>query len=140
MRSIFMRVTCVMALSGCAAWSPSEQLTSISVVDILSTPLDFDGKIVTIKGWASLRREDYGIWATEDDYKKRNWRRCISLLNHYSDESKNKEFDRSLVLTNGVFSNDIFHNEKGVEIVRLGTCSRFGIRFVEPDGLKKIQN
>ncbi|MGB9109183.1 MAG: hypothetical protein WCC39_10910, partial [Telluria sp.] len=90
--------------------------------------------------WASLRHEDYGVWATEDDYKKRNWKRCISLLNHYSDESKNKELDQSLVLITGTFNKDIVHNERGIEIVRLGSCSRFGIRFVEPDSLKKIQN
>jgi hypothetical protein len=129
----------VMALSACAGLSQSEQATSISVADVISRPLDFDGRIVTIKGWASLRHEDYGIWATEDDYKKRNWKRCISLLNHYPDEAKNKELDRRSVLITGVFNNDILHNESGVDIVRLGTCSKFGIRFVEPDGLRETQ-
>jgi hypothetical protein len=128
-----------MTLSGCAGLSQSEQTTSISVADVISRPLDFDGRIVTIKGWASLRHEDYGIWASEEDYKKRNWKRCISLLNHYSDEAKNKQLDRRSVLITGVFNNDIFHNESGVDIVRPGSCSRFGIRFVEPDGLREIQ-
>lgn len=125
-------------LTGCANSMEANNSDSIAVDDVISHASDFDEKIITIKGWASVRPEDYGIWASEDDYKKRNWRRCISLLNFYSDKSINKSLDQKVVLITGKFMKDIFHDKNGQEIVRMGTCSQYGIRFIEPSGLRKF--
>jgi len=110
----------------------------VDMQDILASPFDYDGKTVTIKGWASLLNEDYGIWASQADYKERNWRNCISLLNTYADAWKNEALDLSNVLVTGVFSRDIFHNKDGQVVVRLGACNEAGIRFHGPDGLRSL--
>ena len=34
---------------------------------------------------------------------------------------------------NGV-DQDIFHNKEGKDVIRLGTCNKVGIRFIDPDG------
>lgn len=108
----------------------------VSVTDVLANPSAYSGKEVTIRGWVSLRHEDHGIWATKADYEKRDWRKCISLLNWYSDEAANKAIDRTEILVTGIFDKDIVHDKEGRNLIRLGACSPARIRFNEPRGLR----
>lgn len=127
-------------LAACATPPGRDSPTWVSVNDVLAKPSEVDGKVVTIKGWASIRHEDYGIWATQADYESRNWKQCISLLNFYSDDALNKSLDRTTVLITGIIQRDVFHDKDGGAVVRLGTCNQMGIRFVEPTGLSAFPN
>ena len=122
----------------CTAHASMAEATWVSVIDVLANPSAYSGKEVTIKGWVSLRHEDHGIWATEADYEKRDWKKCISLLNWYSDEAANRAIDRTEILATGIFDQDIFHDKEGRNLIRLGTCNPAGIRFNEPRGLRKF--
>lgn len=124
--------------SACGTASGTVPSTWTSVANVTSEPAGFDKKVVTIKGWASIRGEDYGIWATQDDYEKRNWKRCISLLNIYNDQALNESLDRKPVLITGTVFQDIFLDKDGRQVVRLGTCNKVGIRFIEPGGLRSF--
>ena len=107
---------------------------------IIANPAEYDGKLVTIKGWASVWHEDYGIWATQDDYRKRNRKNCISLLNSYNDDALNEPVDRKEVLVTGIFYRDAYRDKDGRPVVLLGSCSRLGIQFSEPEGLRRFFN
>jgi hypothetical protein len=123
MKSFYALVTLLVLLG---AWvRPARAEQPVSVSDVVSKPDDFNGKV---------------IWASQADYEQRNWKQCISLLDFFADESRNKALDRTTVLITGKFSRDIFHDEKGQEVVRLGTCNQFGIRFTEPDALRKFSD
>jgi hypothetical protein len=108
----------------------------VEVDDVLANPSAFAGRKVTIKGWASIRNEDKGIWATPDDYANRNRRRCISLLNTYRDEEINRSLDRKYVLVTGTIDPDSYHDSAGQGIVRLGSCNKVGVFFEDPAGLR----
>ncbi|MCC2962523.1 hypothetical protein LK540_19015 [Massilia sp. IC2-278] len=112
--------------------------TWVGVKEVLAAPFDYDGKTVTIKGWATIQREFYGIWASQADYENRVWRHCIALLNLYADDGKNKALNQSDVLVTGVFSRDSSRTKHGRPIVRLGACNEAGIHFIGPDGLRKF--
>lgn len=136
-----IRFCCILFLtttvSSCAT-SPNSPSPWIEVDSVLANPTAFDGKKVTVKGWVSIRNEDRGIWDGPADYANRNRRRCISLLNTYSDESINRALDRKYVLVTGVVDADSYHDASGQGIVRLASCNRVAIRFEEPNGLRLL--
>lgn len=123
-------------MSACATASSTRPLNWIGVADVLSKPADFNGKVVTIKGWASLGNENHQLWATQGDYEKLNRKQCISLLNSYNDDARNESLDQTTVLITGTVCQDIFHDKEGGGVIRLGTCNEVGIRFIDPDGLR----
>jgi hypothetical protein len=110
----------------------------IEVDSVLANPSLYVGKTITLKGWASIRTEDKGIWFTPEDYENRNRRHCISLLNTYKDEGINRSLDRKYVLVTGKIDPDSYHNAEGQGIVRLGSCNKVAIRFEEPNGLRLL--
>lgn len=130
----------MLALHMSAAQATAPEVAWVGVMDVLINPGAYAGNVVTIKGWVSLRHEDYGIWATEADYEKRDWKKCISLLNRYSDEAANGAIDRTEILVTGIFDDDIYHDKAGQNVIRLGTCSPAGIRFNEPRGLRSFSD
>jgi hypothetical protein len=111
----------------------------VSVVEILVSPEKFDGKTVSVKGWLTIRHEDTGLWATPNDYKKRNTKLCISLMNRYKDDAMNKAVDAKHVIVTGIFFKDISHDRNGQYVFRPDACSNFGIRFIEPLGLRQAE-
>lgn len=129
-------VPLAIAVSACATVSSTRPVNWIGVADVLANPAGFDGKVVTIKGWALIKNENYRIWATQSDYEKLNRKQCISLLNSYNDDARNESLDQTTVLITGTVYQDIFHNEEGKDVIRLGTCNKVGIRFIDPDGLR----
>jgi hypothetical protein len=108
----------------------------VEVDSVLANPAAYAGRTITLKGWASVRTEDKGIWVTPKDYEDRNRRRCISLLNTYKDESVNRSLDRKYVLVTGKIDLDSYHDAEGQGIIRLGSCNKVAIRFEEPNGLR----
>jgi hypothetical protein len=127
----------LMTMVACASPTTSADQGFVRIEDLLANPSNFDGKTITVKGWASIRHEDYGLWASRADYEARNWRRCISLLNTYNDPNKNLQLDRTEVTITGMIYKDVFHTQDGKPVIRLGACNPVGIRFADTDGLRR---
>jgi len=139
MRLIYL-LSSLSLVAGCGNLEKVSRSDWLSVEEVISKASSLDEQVITVKGWASIRNEDYGIWENKNDYEKRSSDKCISLLNFYSDRNRNKELDRNFVLITGTFSKDVFHDKNGQDVIRLGACSQFGIRFIEPDGLRKFSD
>lgn len=128
----------VCALSSCAT-TGTESRAALTVGQVIASAELYDGKVITVQGWASVHYEDYGIWVSRSDYETRNERNCISLLNHYKNADLNQAVDRKAVLVSGIFDKDIFHDKDRHDVIRLGACSKFGIRFLDPAGLQSLE-
>lgn len=130
--------TLMLALLTSACGAPSSALspTWIGVSDVISDPLRYNGKEVTIKGWATVRSGSYRIWASRGDYEKHNVAQCITLLNSYTDDTLNKSVDGKTVLITGTVDKDIKRDKDGNPVIVLHACNDIGIRFTPPRGLR----
>jgi len=52
----------------------------LSIINLISSPKDYDKKRVIIKGYLSLEKENYGLYLTKDDLIYRNTKNSIFLL------------------------------------------------------------
>jgi hypothetical protein len=109
---------------------------AVEIEKVLANPTAYTGHTITIKGWVSLRAEDYGLWATKSDYEKGDMQKCISILNKHDDEKTNRAFDRTYALVTGVIVPDSYHDAEGRFIVRLNACNKVGMRFEKPSGMR----
>lgn len=105
----------------------------LTVGEALERAAELDGETIMLKGWASVRFEDYGIWASREDHAANNWKRCISLLNRFDDRARNAALDGRGVMLVGVLEADIYRRTDGPLVVYLGPCNRTGIRFLGED-------
>jgi hypothetical protein len=126
----------VAALASCSTSHLRKQPSWTEIDTILANPAAYAGKTLTIRGWISIRREDYGVWATSADYSNRNRHRCISLLNTTGNEDLNRYFDRTYVLVTGKIDSDSYRDAEGRGIVRPGSCNRVAIGFEQPSSIQ----
>lgn len=66
-----------LCFSNCSAADWNDTANTLSVEQVIELAPSLHGQQVTVRGWASMKPEDYGIWASADDYEKRNELRCI---------------------------------------------------------------
>jgi hypothetical protein len=52
----------------------------LSIINLISSPKDYDKKRVIIKGYLSLEKENYGLYLTKDDLIYRNTKNSIFLF------------------------------------------------------------
>jgi hypothetical protein len=127
-------------LSSCSTSQTVQLKAWTEIDDVLANPTAYSGKTVTIRGWISIRHEDYGVWATSDDYANRNRRRCISLLNTTGDNELNRSLDRTYALVTGKINSDSYRDSEGRGIIRLGSCNRVAIGFEKPTSIQRISD
>jgi hypothetical protein len=99
----------------------------------LISPDRNNGKVVTLKGWVSMRHEDWNLWATPADRENWNTARCISLSGYDDLRDYAADFDGKFVEITGTFTSDA---TEGGRIVRLGACSDIALRV---DGLSSVR-
>lgn len=101
----------------CVSREPAGQMADQRFVEIAINPSGYDGSVVTIKGWISLRHEDKNLWATWADHEDWNTERCISLVGY--DKLDADALDGKYVEVLGVLRKDA--SENGA-IIRLASC------------------
>lgn len=107
---------------------PDKDFIALSVL-----PDGNDGRLVTLRGWVSMRHEDWNLWATQSDHENWNTVRCISLSNYDELRGHAREFDGRFVEITGTLIKDATN---GGKLVRLGSCREVAISL---DGLGSIR-
>lgn len=134
MHSHSITIICALLLSAC---SGSSAVKSIAADESFLSASMFheksDGELVTLRGWVSMRHEDWNLWATWSDHEDWNTTRCISLSGYDELRDHAKDFDGKLVEVTGTLLSDA--TERG-RIVRLGSCREVAIRV---NGLSSVR-
>ena len=139
-QSILAGLICSFALISCTTENvKSDQVKVNTIEEIIAAPWVFDGREVNVKGWITMDHEDHTLYTSMAEHNKRNFRKCISLLNYYDDSDLLRDVNHKMVLVTGIFHQDIYHDEHGNQLIRLDTCNRFGISFVGTTNVKVIK-
>lgn len=56
-----------------------EEVLSVSIINLIANPKEYDGKLVSITGFLSLGRESH-IFLNRDDFKNNNYKNSIFVL------------------------------------------------------------
>lgn len=136
MRSLVRFVFFPIVLAACAG-SPRLGIVPPDEAFILAAtyPDYFDGKEVSLRGWITLRHEDWNLWATSADQEEWNTPRCISLSGYYSLRDEADEFDGRLVEVTGTILSDA---SLGGKVIRLGACRDVAIKISGPSSVKLV--
>ena len=82
-----------------------EDVTDVSIIQLISNPEKFDGKYVRFIGFVSVAFEGDAIYLHEDDYKYGLTKNALWLsLTKDIYEKQSRKFDRKYVLVEGTFS------------------------------------
>jgi len=112
--------------------------SALNIDDILAAPDKYDEKLIRVKGWATMRPGDFNLWMDHAQPGKRLVRKCISILSAVDGEEFRRSFDDNFVEITGIFHKDIYHDKEGRDLIRLGTCNKFGISFTAQSAIKAI--
>lgn len=89
----------VLAETASGSWEDYEH---VSIIQLIATPLDFDGKKVMVCGFATMEFEGTALYLTRDDMKHSNDKNGL-WLDVRDWEVKRKQFDRQFIKAFGVF-------------------------------------
>lgn len=80
MKSIYVSFL-VFSLNFCFSQNiKNTDAVQLSIINLISSPKDYDNKRVIIKGYLSLEKENYSLYLTKDDLIYRNTKNSIFLL------------------------------------------------------------
>jgi len=79
-----------------------EDYESVSMIQLISTPQNFEGRKVRLYGFARMRFEDFGVYLTRDDMEHGNGKNGLWL--GLGRDPKAKKLDGHYVLVFGVFT------------------------------------
>jgi len=85
----------VLFINFCFSQNVSENdPVQLSIINLISSPKDYDKKRVIIKGYLSLEKENYGLYLTKDDLIYRNAKNSIFLF--FSSEMLSKLYGEKM--------------------------------------------
>lgn len=116
----------VVFCSACASGKFNDIEPDPEFLKIAISPEDFDGEMVTIRGWMSLRFEDRNLWATRKDHEDWETRRCISLVNYSALKEVQGALDGRYVEVSGILRSDATMSGT---LIRLASCRKVGIEI-----------
>jgi len=104
-------------------------------LDVARSSQKFDGQVVMLRAWISLRHEDKNLWATWKDHEAWETTNCISLANYGALEGMEASIDGRYVEVTGTIINDA---SKGGTVLRLGSCRDVALEITGASSVKTI--
>ncbi|TAA39645.1 hypothetical protein [Pseudoxanthomonas winnipegensis] len=104
-------------------------------LDVARNPGKFNGQVVTLRAWISIRHEDKNLWATWKDHEDWETTNCISLVNYGSLEALEASIDGRFVQVTGTVIEDA---SKGGTVLRLGSCRDVALEIAGPSSIKVV--
>lgn len=104
-------------------------------LDVARSPGKFNGQVVKLRAWISVRHEDHNLWATWKDHENWETTNCISLVNHGSLEGWEAAVDGRFVEVTGTVIDDA---SEGGTVLRLGSCRDVALEIAGPSAIKLV--
>jgi hypothetical protein len=100
------RTTFFLLLLSCWIVQPlvAAEPLSVSLIQLIANPEDYDGKVVRVIGFVKLEFEGNAIYLHQDDYKHSITRNGLWLDVTDDVRKKQKDYDQKYVLLEGTFS------------------------------------
>jgi len=113
----------LLIVMGTAAWADAESAIPVSLINLIATPDQFEGKLVLVEGFASFEFEGSALYLTSEDYTHQLYRNAIWLTVTSLSEVELKALDRRFVSVEGRFrSTDRGHGDlyaASVEVTKI---------------------
>ena len=88
----------------CSVSQPSHAAESVSLIQLIANPNDYDGKFVSVIGFVSLEFEGKAVYLHQDDYKHGIWKNGLWIDVTDDILRKRRTFDQKYVLVEGMFN------------------------------------
>ena len=127
-------IGCICLLTACAGpRTVASPLPDFTFLEVARNPVNFDGKVVTVRGWITVRDEDKNLWATWEDHEKWRTPQCISLIHYDLLRGSEKALDGRYVEIRGVLRADA---SKQGNVIRPASCRDPGIEIADRSSIK----
>ena len=100
------RITFLVLLLSCWFVQPlvAAEPLSVSLIQLIANPKDYDGKVVRVIGFVKLEFEGNAIYLHQDDYKHNITKNGLWIDVTDDIRKKQKDYDQKYVLLEGTFN------------------------------------
>ena len=95
-------ITLAAFMFACTSLPNGQDILSITMV--AGAPSTYNGKVISLSGWMTMRAEDHNLWETRSDHEKWNTKKCVSLKNYFNTAQLRKAVDGKMVVVTEYFT------------------------------------
>ncbi len=117
----FILTATMLSASACTSVAIRPEVADPLFLRVAMSPSNFDGQVVVVRAWITLRHEDKNLWATRLDHDNWETTHCLSLVNY---DSLDSSLDGQYVEVTGVVHSDA---SDGGNLLRFSSCREAAI-------------